>query len=68
MKETITYEQAYTELTAIARELESETMSVDELAAKVKRASYLVSLCKTKLQNAESEVNQIITQMEQNDE
>jgi exodeoxyribonuclease VII small subunit len=64
----LTYEQAYQELTGIARELESETISMDDLAAKVKRASYLVTLCKEKLQNTEAEVNHIINQMEQNDQ
>jgi exodeoxyribonuclease VII small subunit len=66
MEETLTYEQAYEELAAIANELESETISVDELAAKVKRASFLVSICKAKLQTTETEVNHIIAQMEQN--
>lgn len=67
MKEdrNLTYEQAYQELADIAAELESETISVDELAAKVKRASYLVALCKGKLQSTETEVNKIIEQMEQ---
>ncbi|MBS7563207.1 exodeoxyribonuclease VII small subunit [Mucilaginibacter sp. Bleaf8] len=66
MNETLTYEQAYEELAEIAEALESETISVDELAEKVKRASYLVTLCKSKLQSTEAEVNHIINQMEQN--
>lgn len=66
MSENFTYEQAYNELADIAEALESETISVDELAEKVKRASYLVTLCKSKLQSTEAEVNHIISQMEQN--
>ncbi len=63
----LTYEQAYSELAGIARELEADTISVDELAEKVKRASYLVDYCKSKLQATEAEVNHIISRMEQGD-
>lgn len=68
MEQTITYEEAYKELTEIAREIENETISVDTLAIKVKRASELITLCQSKLRGAESEVNKIITQMDQGDE
>jgi exodeoxyribonuclease VII small subunit len=64
MKETLTYEAAYTELAAIAKEIENETISVDVLAIKVKRASELITFCQTKLKSTESEVNKIISQME----
>ena len=59
----ITYEQAYNELTEITREIENESISVDELALKVKRASELISICQAKLRAAESEVSNIISQM-----
>jgi exodeoxyribonuclease VII small subunit len=64
MKETLTYEAAYTELAAIAKEIENETISVDVLATKVKRASELITFCQTKLKSTETEVNKIIAQME----
>ncbi|KIA95647.1 MULTISPECIES: exodeoxyribonuclease VII small subunit [unclassified Flavobacterium] len=64
MKETLTYETAYAELAAIAKEIENETISVDVLATKVKRASELITFCQTKLKSTESEVNKIISQME----
>ncbi|OXA69791.1 exodeoxyribonuclease VII small subunit [Flavobacterium aquidurense] len=64
MKETLTYEAAYAELAAIAKEIENETISVDVLAIKVKRASELIAFCQTKLKSTESEVNKIISQME----
>lgn len=64
MKETLTYEDAYAELAAIAKEIENETISVDILAIKVKRASELITFCQTKLKSTESEVNKIISQME----
>jgi len=68
MEQTITYEQAYSELTEIAREIENETISVDALALKVKRASELIAICQSKLRGAESEVNKILGQMDQGDE
>ena len=64
METTLTYETAYTELAAIAKEIENETISVDVLAAKVKRASELITFCQTKLKSTETEVNKIISQME----
>ena len=48
----------------IASEIESESVSVDVLADKVKRASQLISFCQAKLRATEQEVNNIIKQME----
>jgi exodeoxyribonuclease VII small subunit len=59
-----TYEAAYKELQQIAREIEQETVSVDVLAAKVARASELISFCQNKLRSTEMEVTKIIEQME----
>jgi exodeoxyribonuclease VII small subunit len=66
METNLTYEQAYKELVEIAREIEQESISVDVLAQKVKRASELITLCQTKLRSTETEVNKIIAQMEKN--
>ena len=64
MAETLTYETAYAELQAIASEIENETVSVDVLAEKVKRAAVLIAFCQAKLKSTETEVNKIIAQME----
>lgn len=64
MEANLTYEAAYKELALIAKEIETETVSVDLLAQKVKRASELITFCQTKLKNTEAEVNKIIAQME----
>lgn len=66
MEANLTYEAAYKELAQIAKEIENETVSVDVLAQKVKRASELITFCQTKLKNTEAEVNKIIAQMENN--
>ena len=60
----MTYESAYNELRKIASEIESESVSVDVLAEKVKRAAELITFCQNKLRNTEDEVNNIIKQME----
>jgi exodeoxyribonuclease VII small subunit len=64
METSLTYEAAYKELAQIAKEIENETVSVDVLAEKVKRASFLIDLCQAKLRATETEVNKIISQME----
>jgi len=64
METILTYETAYKELVQIAREIENETVSVDILAQRVKRASELITFCQTKLKSTEAEVNKIISQME----
>jgi exodeoxyribonuclease VII small subunit len=64
MSNELTYETAYAELRTIAAEIENETVSVDVLAEKVKRASELISFCQGKLRATEQNVNNIIKEME----
>jgi len=64
MEKNLNYENAYAELAQIAAEIETESVSVDVLAERVKRASELIAFCQTKLRSTETEVNKIIKQME----
>ena len=64
MEKNLTYEEAYRELQKITEDIENESVSVDDLAAKVKRASDLIRLCQDKLKSAETEVSNIIKNME----
>ncbi len=64
MEKNLTYESAYAELEQIAREIEDETVSIDILAEKVKRASELIAYCQKRLKSTEAEVGKIIAQME----
>ena len=68
MSDELTYEAAFSELKMIAQEIENESVSVDVLAEKVKRASELIQFCQLKLKSTEQEVNTIIQQMEGNKE
>ena len=64
MESKLTYEAAYKELAEIAQEIEMESISVDVLAQKVKRASDLITYCQTKLRSTEDEVGNIVKQIE----
>lgn len=60
----ITYSQALSELEKIVAEIESEKIDVDLLAEKVKRASYLIKFCRTRLRSTEEEVNKALAELE----
>lgn len=56
----LTYQSAFEELGQIVRAMEDGTISIDELAAQVKRATQLIEICRTKLEGTEKEVQQIL--------
>ncbi len=64
MENHLTYESAYAELQEIATEIENETITVDQLAQKLKRAAALIEFCQARLRSTETEVNKIIGNME----
>ncbi len=62
-KKDISYSDALNELNEIAGEIENESIAVDELTVKLKRASELITLCRAKLRLTEEEVKKIIGEM-----
>jgi exodeoxyribonuclease VII small subunit len=64
MENNLTYEGAMEELKEIALQIDNESVTVDVLADKVKRASELIEFCQLKLKTTETEINQIIKKME----
>jgi exodeoxyribonuclease VII small subunit len=64
MEQDLTYDKAYNELKAISQQIENESVTVDVLAQKVKRAAELIDFCQKKLRDTEIEVDKIIKQME----
>jgi exodeoxyribonuclease VII small subunit len=64
MENHLTYELAFEELQQIATAIENETITVDQLAEKVKRAATLIAFCQSRLRSTETEVNKIITQLD----
>jgi exodeoxyribonuclease VII small subunit len=67
METTLTYQKAFEELQQITTDIESEEVSVDDLAVKVKRAAQLLELCNAKLKSTEEEVNKIIERISRKD-
>lgn len=63
MSEPIRYADAFEELQRIVQEMEQGEISVDELSAKVRRASELIKFCKTKLATTEEDVNKILKEL-----
>lgn len=64
MNDQINYKDAFEELQSIVTEIEHGEISVDELSEKVKRASFLIKICKSKLQSTEEDVNKILKELE----
>lgn len=58
------YQEAVNEIDDILQKIANEELDVDELAAKVKRVSTLIKLCKDKLHKTEAEVENILKEME----
>ncbi|WP_321287989.1 exodeoxyribonuclease VII small subunit [uncultured Sunxiuqinia sp.] len=59
-----TYQEAVNEIDEILEKIENEELDVDELSTKVKRVSTLIKLCKDKLHKTETEVENILKEME----
>jgi exodeoxyribonuclease VII small subunit len=62
------YTEAFNELQTIIAEIESGSISVDQLAEKVKRAALLIRICQDKLHATEDDVNNILAGLESIDE
>jgi exodeoxyribonuclease VII small subunit len=52
----LTYQSAYAELQHIMQEVQSETVGIDDLAAKIARASELIRFCRERLRMTEEEM------------
>jgi exodeoxyribonuclease VII small subunit len=62
MKEP-SYTTAFEELKEIVDQLENDSISVDELAEKMKRSTELMKICKDKLTKTEEEINKTIDEL-----
>ena len=60
MTKITSYKEAVEELELILHSIESESADVDDLSAKVKRASQLLKFCSDKLKLTEKEVDKIL--------
>jgi len=62
--EEVGYADAMQELERILRELEGDQLDVDVLAERVRRASELIKLCRGRIARAQTDVDQIVTDLE----
>jgi exodeoxyribonuclease VII small subunit len=58
------YAEAMAELDDILGELERDDLDVDVLADRVKRASELIGLCRERIARAQTDVDQIVVDLE----
>jgi exodeoxyribonuclease VII small subunit len=61
----MTYKDAIEEIESIIAKIENDEFSIDELAEKVKRISYLITFCKEKLRHTEEELDNILKKMQE---
>ena len=62
--ENITYKDAVEELESILHEIETGETDIDVLSEKVKRALFLIQLCRTRLKQTDDEVRKLIAGFE----
>jgi len=67
MNDAPSYKNAIEEIELIVGEIENETVDVDVLAEKVKRAAYLIKYCKSKLKATDNEVKKVLKEFEKED-
>lgn len=63
-KKQISYNEAVSEIEEILQQIENEELDIDLLTDKVKRVSFLLSHCKNKLHQTETEVQKILDNIE----
>ena len=63
--EKMTYKEAVSEIDEILGKIENEELDVDELSQRVKRISQLIKFCQDKLHKTETEVENILKSMDE---
>ena len=62
------YREALDEIEAIVEEIESESVDIDVLTDRVRRATFLIKLCKAKLKKTDDEVKKVLKEFEEEEE
>ncbi len=63
----LSFGDALAQLEEILERIEAEETDIDELAGQLKRAAGLLDLCRVKIHKAETEVKQIVADLEKDD-
>jgi exodeoxyribonuclease VII small subunit len=64
----MTYREAIEELETILRALETDSVDVDDLTARVERSAELIRLCRQKLRHAEASLDRVFDTLDDEDE
>ena len=64
-KSKLNYREAFSELSEVLSQMQGEDVDVDELTAKVQRATELITFCRDKIKSTELEIKKIIKDFEQ---
>ena len=59
MKNELTFEEAFNNLTLLVEEIEDDEIQLDSLAENVKKANELILFCKTKLRTIKEETSKL---------
>ncbi len=68
MAQQPSYTKALEKLEEIVRQIEDESIDVDELSEKVKEAISLIKTCKSKIEKAEMDVKKVVDDFDVNEE
>ena len=61
------YKNAIEEIEHIVDEIESETIDVDVLSEKIKRAAFLIKYCRQKLRKTDDQIKKVLQDLESED-
>ena len=64
-KKKLNYTKAISELEQIINEIETESIDVDVLMERVKRAAYLIKFCRGNLRTTEEEVKKALSDIDE---
>jgi len=64
MAEKFSYEKAVLEIEKIIEDIETDTIDIDMVSEKVKKATALIKKCKNKLTGTQQEVDDLLAEME----
>lgn len=62
-KSNLSYTKAFEELQTIVSKMENSDITIDELDAKIKRASELLKICQSKLFEAEENIRESLKEI-----
>ena len=64
MSDSPDYKDAIEEIERIVDEIENETVDIDMLTEKIKRAAFLIKYCKLKLKKTDDEIRKVLDELE----